>query len=185
MDLFEEKPDINSITSALTSINQKSKEVYMYLWWLYRNECWSTTTGAVTYESWLDFFKDRVEWPVAVAAWPVQEEKLQGLSEYNKAHLKQSQIDALSVVPPTQREAVLKEARKNSRVNPLTGRKQLSARVIEGIINAKSAPAAGVVLSGKAQLKFVGKKVLLVTSSGDFEVNRDDYGILREFLEEQ
>lgn len=185
-NLFEELATPETVAQATDRIEWLKGEMYNTLWWLFKNEAWVQVDHEPAYFDWQGFYRDYLGLPKEMEKWPLEEEKLQGLSEYSKTHLKKNQIEALSEYKPQFREKVLREARKISSVNTYTGRKQLAAKDIM-LAGRKIFPIVEhVIPHQRGYLRFDGKNIQLKNSDGSvvLEVDKSDIGMLREFLEE-
>lgn len=179
--LFEELATPETLEQAKERLQWLKGEIYNTLWWIFKAK--ESVLGNM---SWSTYFKEELDLPKEMEKWPLEEEKLQGLSEYSKTHLKKNQIEALSEYKPQFREKVLREARKISGVNTFTGRKQLAAKDIT-LAGRKIFPITlNTENNQRGYLRFDGKTVQLKNSDGSvvLEVDKSDIGMLREFLED-
>lgn len=181
--LFEELATPETVIQATERLDWLKKEIYNTLWWIFKNEAWKTeNVEGLDWHQWFPY----LYLPKEMEKWPIEEERLQGLSEYSKTHLKKNQIEALSEYKPQFREKVLREARKISGVNTYTGRKQLAAKDII-VAGEKMFPkVVDMPTNQRGYLRFDGKKIQLKNSDGSvvLEMDKSDIGMLREFLEE-
>lgn len=180
-NLFEELATPETLEQAKERLRWLKGEIYNTLWWIFKSK--ESVLGNI---SWSTYFKEELDLPKEMEQWPIQEEKLQGLSEHSKTHLKKNQIEALSEYKPQFREKVLREARKISSVNTYTGRKQLAAKDIV-VVGEKMFPkVVERATNQRGYLRFDGKKIQLKNSDGSvvLEMDKSDIGMLREFLEE-
>ncbi len=179
-NLFEELATPETVTQATERLQWLKGEIYNTLWWLFANNTWERQGDNAS--SWSGYFK-LLDLPKEMEQWPLQEEKLQGLSEYDKSHLKKNQIEALSEYKPQFRKQVLAKARRESSINAYTGRKQLTARDIT-VAGSKIFPK--VVDNQRGYLRFDGNKVQLKNSDGSviLEVDKADLPMLREWMED-
>jgi hypothetical protein len=130
--MLDEEATPASVVRVVGEINVTAGELRNKVYWLKKNDNWKL---AYPYQSWSAFITTEIRQPRGtVEHWVEQEEVAQGLSQKTREGLAGSQLKALSAAPPEQREAILKEARSVAPLNKMTGRPQLSANVIEEVI---------------------------------------------------
>jgi hypothetical protein len=161
--MLDEVATAATVVQVTQRVNTMVGELRNDVYWLKKDDNWKLAYAQ--YETWASYVLGEIKTPrQTVEHWVEEEEVRLGLTEANRSHLKPAHLRALSAAPPAEREEILAAARQASPVNHFTGKGQLSAKVIEEVIQKRQADLAPPVIV----LPQLGPKIIKTNEDGSY-----------------